>query len=69
MKSNNRLENLEWMTAKENTNYGTRNKLVSMALKGKPRSDETKRKISESQKGKHLVLGDDGKRHWFYLET
>lgn len=31
-KSNNMVSNLEWMTATENTNHGTRNKRVSKAL-------------------------------------
>ena len=30
-KENNRLSNLEWMTSKENCNYGTRNKRTGMA--------------------------------------
>lgn len=31
-KSNNALPNLEWMTAKENSNYGTRNKTISKKI-------------------------------------
>ena len=33
IKDDNRVENLEWMTNRENHNYGTRNKRVSVALK------------------------------------
>ena len=42
---------IEWVTYKENNNYGTRNeragKAISKAKKGKHLSEETKRKISE----------------------
>lgn len=34
-KQNNRLSNLEWVTSKENCNYGTRNKRLSISKKGK----------------------------------
>lgn len=91
VKSNNKLDNLEWMSSRENCNYGTRNERMSMALKGRKLSDETKKRMSESHKsqtpwnkgkklqplseerkrklseiykGKHRVLGSDGKRHW-----
>ena len=57
--SNNFVDNLEWCDAKYNINYGTRNKRVSEKMKGenhpnygKHLSEETKRKISEAQKGK-----------------
>lgn len=33
--SNNHFNNLEWVTPKENCNYGTRNKRLSKKLKGK----------------------------------
>lgn len=34
-KENNRLDNLEWCTAKQNCNYGTRNERVTKSLKDK----------------------------------
>ena len=48
----NRAENLRWVTNKENCNNPLTRKHNSEARKGKPRSEETKRKISEAQKGK-----------------
>lgn len=47
-KHNNRVDNLEWVTAKDNMNYGTRNKKASESMKGKTFSDEHKRKMSEN---------------------
>ena len=64
--ANNRLENLEWCTAKYNSNYGTRNervskaliankergKTISKALKGRIFSSSHKEAISKALKGK-----------------
>lgn len=44
--SNNRAENLEYCTAKYNTNYGNRNQKMSEALRGVPFSEEHKRNKS-----------------------
>ena len=52
--SDNRVENLRWATYKENMNNGlTKEKLSGENSNnyGKPRSEEIKKKISESQKG------------------
>lgn len=35
-KENNRIDNLEWMTSKENCNYGTRNFRISVLKEKKP---------------------------------
>ena len=52
---------IEWATYEENNNYATRNERISKAHKGeknhffgKHHSDESKKKMSDAKKGKHL---------------
>ena len=49
---NNHISNLRWCTRKENCNNELTRKHNSEAKKGKPFSEEHKRKISEANKGK-----------------
>lgn len=51
--SNNTVWNLEWCTQEYNINYGTRNEKASNNMSGKHHTEETKRKISISNKGKN----------------
>lgn len=93
-RKNNRVDNLRWVTAKENMNNPLTLKHCSEAMKQRIKdgvydnhytsmigrtpwnkglrgwrkdyyhSQETKDKIGKANKGKHWVIGDDGKRHY-----
>lgn len=49
-KQNNAGSNLEWMSVADNINYGTRNRRIAEARKGRTFSEETKRKMSEAKR-------------------
>lgn len=49
--SNNLWTNLEWCTSKYNCNYGTRNRRIGNASKSRMHSEETRKRISKSNKG------------------
>lgn len=72
-RKNNHVDNLEWVTQKENANYGTRNKrsgdkhgkrVIQFDLNGK----EIRRWISAAEAGRHygksrITIGDACRKH------
>lgn len=73
-KLNNNISNLNLLTHKENCNWGTRNKRISTALKGKKRdkpTEETRQKMSVAQKKRfdENSIWNKGKNDCFSEET
>ena len=53
-KTNNMVDNLEWCSHLYNNLYGTHLEKISRALKGIKRTEEMRKKLSETRQGKHL---------------
>lgn len=74
-KQNNNVNNLEWVTVQENNLHAyrvlnsseARNK-ISLSKVGKKRSEDTKRKISETKKGKYTLSESPRARRVIRLE-
>lgn len=56
-RQDNRACNLQWVTHRENNNYGTRNEKISEALKGRKKSPEYLRKRSKPVTAFNPVTG------------
>lgn len=65
-KQNNRVDNLRWVTYKENNNNPiTRKKfLENHGMRGKHHTEDTKNILRNKRKGKHWKIVD-GHQHWY----
>lgn len=63
---NNRLDNLNLVTHKENMNWGTICERQSKSHTGKKKTEEARKKLSSSLKGKHINRTDMSKRVFQY---
>lgn len=59
VKTDNRLININLMTPKENSNWGTRNKRMAEAKKGMKLSEETKNKMKNHPNKSKIILQID----------
>ena len=74
-KENNCINNLEWVTPKQNQNHGTAIERRSKKMRGKswnlkrPRTEEYKQKMSEIKKGKNAGTKNPSAKKVICLET
>ena len=61
-KTNNNVDNLEWCTVEYNNTYGTARERQAEKIKGRPCSEEAKKKLSEKMKGRHYHTEESKKR-------
>lgn len=59
-KENNCVNNLEWCDSKYNINYQNRNAKVAKALKGRAKSNEHKKKLSDIAKRRIIIRNKKG---------
>lgn len=65
-KENNSVANLEWCTARYNINYGTCSKRMAEKLRGRNLSEETRKKMSKTHRGKHWF--NNGEKELYAFE-